>query len=103
MGDIALPSSEKLRALAQALGTTPEDLLEAAGYIERPSSSSHDLPDIKVYLRRKYALQDARTLQAIETIVSGLIHKNGGSAKSDQAVGGRSGRNRQAATADRQG
>jgi len=71
MGDIALPSSEKLRALAQALGTAPDDLLQAAGYIDSPSEAS-DLPDIKVYLRRKYAMQDPRTLQAIETIVNGL-------------------------------
>src|SRR5436309_15183957 len=71
MGDIALPSSEKLRALAQALGTAPDDLLQAAGYIDSPSEAS-DLPDIKVYLRRKYAMQDPRTLQAIETIVHGL-------------------------------
>src|SRR5438552_6459329 len=71
MGDIALPSSEKLRALAQALGTAPDDLLQAAGYIDNPSEAS-DLPDIKVYLRRKYAMQDPRTLQAIETIINGL-------------------------------
>src|ERR671939_337622 len=72
MGDIALPSSEKLRALAQALGTTPDDLLQAAGYIDNPSESS-DLPDIRVYLRRKYSMQDPRVLQAIETIVQGLL------------------------------
>jgi transcriptional regulator with XRE-family HTH domain len=71
MGDIALPSSEKLRALAQALGTAPDDLLQAAGYIDSPSEAS-DLPDIKVYLRRKYGMQDPRTLQAIEIIVHGL-------------------------------
>ena len=71
MGDIALPSSEKLRALAQSLGTSPDDLLQAAGYIDSPSESS-DLPDIKVYLRRKYAMQEPRTLQAIETIVNCL-------------------------------
>ena len=71
MGDIALPSSEKLRALAQSLGTTPDDLLQAAGYIDNPSETS-DLPEIKVYLRRKYLVQDARSLQAIETIVNCL-------------------------------
>src|SRR5438093_3973303 len=71
MGDIALPSSEKLRALAQSLGTSPDDLLQAAGYIDSPSEAS-DLPDIKVYLRRKYAMQEPRTLQAIETIVNCL-------------------------------
>src|SRR3954465_2475740 len=76
MGDIALPSSEKLRALAQALGTAPDDLLQAAGYIDNPSEAS-DLPDVKVYLRRKYAMQDPRTLQAIETIINELQPASG--------------------------
>src|SRR5947209_11603508 len=76
MGDIALPSSEKLRALAQALGTAPDDLLQAAGYIDNPSEAS-DLPDVKIYLRRKYAMQDPRTLQAIETIINGLQPTSG--------------------------
>ncbi len=71
MGDIALPSSDKLRALAHSLGTTPDDLLQAAGYIDNPSEAS-DLPEIKVYLRRKYSMQDARALQAIETVVNSL-------------------------------
>jgi transcriptional regulator with XRE-family HTH domain len=71
MGDIALPSSEKLRALALALGTSPDDLLQAAGYIDEPAGTM-DLPEIKVYLRRKYAMQDARTLHAIETIINCL-------------------------------
>ena len=74
MGDIALPSSEKLRALARSLGTTPDDLLQAAGYIDNPAEAT-DLPDIKVYLRRKYSMQDARALQAIETIVN-CLHAN---------------------------
>src|SRR5205823_14124607 len=97
MGDIALPSSEKLRALAQSLGTIPDDLLQAAGYIDNPSEAS-DLPEIKVYLRRKYSMQDARALQAIETIITCLHSassagaKNGksGSAEhvSDRTLGG---------------
>ena len=103
MGDIALPSSDKLRALAQSLGTTPDDLLQAAGYIDNPSEAS-DLPEIKVYLRRKYLMQDARALQAIETIVNclysastaGIKTGNGGSADNllDRAyAGGRLGNN----------
>src|SRR5204863_9682522 len=71
MGDIALPSSEKLRALSQALGTSPDDLLQAAGYIDSPSNTS-DLPEIKVYLRHKYSMQDPRALHAIETIINCL-------------------------------
>ena len=71
MGDIALPSSDKLRSLAQALGTSPDDLLQAAGYLDNPSGMA-GLPEIKVYLRRKYAMQDARAIQAIETIINCL-------------------------------
>src|SRR5919204_1976334 len=71
MGDIALPSSEKLRSLAHALGTTPDDLLQAAGYLDNLSPAS-ELPDIKVYLRRKYSMQEPRTLQAVETIINCL-------------------------------
>jgi transcriptional regulator with XRE-family HTH domain len=80
MGDIALPSSDKLRALAQSLGTTPDDLLQAAGYIDNPSEAS-DLPEIKVYLRRKYLMQDARALQAIETILNCLHSASAAGAK----------------------
>src|SRR5947209_1103297 len=71
MGDIALPSSEKLRALSQSLGTAPDDLLQAAGYIDNPAQAN-DLPDLKVYLRRKYSIQDPQVLQAIDTIVTSL-------------------------------
>jgi transcriptional regulator with XRE-family HTH domain len=71
MGDIALPSSEKLRALAHSLSTSPDDLLQAAGYIDNPAEAT-ELPDLKIYLRRKYGMQEARTLQALETIITGL-------------------------------
>jgi len=71
MGDIALPSSEKLRALATALGTSTDDLLQAAGYIDSPGDAS-DLPELTVYLRRKFSMQDARAIHAIETIVECL-------------------------------
>ena len=71
MGDIALPSSDRLRALSAALGTTPDDLLQAAGFLDIPADAS-ELPDIKAYLRLKYAVQDPRILQAIETIVLNL-------------------------------
>lgn len=71
MGDIALPSRDKIRSLAHALGTTLDDLLQAAGFLDTPEGE-HDLPDIKVYLRRKYGIDDPRLLQAIESIVQGL-------------------------------
>jgi transcriptional regulator with XRE-family HTH domain len=103
MGDIALPSSEKLRSLAQALGTTPDDLLQAAGYIDAPSESP-DLPDVKVYLRRKYGMQDPRTLQAMETIVARLKSESSsaeqpprGRSKSAPTVSPESGAEQQAA------
>jgi transcriptional regulator with XRE-family HTH domain len=69
MGDIALPSRERLRALAHALGTSLDDLLQAAGFLDTPQG---DLPDFKTYLRRKYAIYDAQILDAIETLVEGL-------------------------------
>lgn len=71
MGDIALPSSEKLRALSQSLGTAPDDLLQAAGYIDDPAEAS-ELPDLKIYLRRKYGIQDPQVLQAVDTIILSL-------------------------------
>jgi transcriptional regulator with XRE-family HTH domain len=71
MGDIALPSSERLRALSGALGASPDDLLQAAGYIDTPSNGS-ELPEIKTYLKRRYGIDNTRVLQAIETIVTGL-------------------------------
>ncbi len=71
MGDIALPASEKLRALASALGTSPDDLLQAAGFLDSPLLSD-ELPDIKIYLRRKYAIDDPYLLNAVETVVNGL-------------------------------
>jgi len=67
-GDIQLPSRDRLHRLAQALGTTPDDLLTAAGYrIEEYQAG--DLPDLQVYLRLKYDVDDPRTVAAIEAIV----------------------------------
>jgi len=71
MGDIALPSSERLRALSNALGASPDDLLQAAGYIDSPASTS-DLPEIKTYLKRRYGINNTKVLQALETLVTGL-------------------------------
>jgi hypothetical protein len=71
MGDIALPSSERLRALSGALAAAPDDLLQAAGYIDPPADTA-DLPEIKTYLKRRYGINNTKVLQAIETIVAGL-------------------------------
>ena len=77
MGDIALPSREKLRALADALGTSLDDLLHAAGFLERPNDHN-GLPDIKAYLRRKYGICDEQVLNAIETLVESLSGREAG-------------------------
>jgi transcriptional regulator with XRE-family HTH domain len=88
MGDIALPSSEKLRSLAHSLGTSPDDLLQAAGYIENPAEAT-ELPDLKIYLRRKYGMQEARTLQALETIITSLhTGSQGGSTSAGRSLNG---------------
>lgn len=71
MGDIALPSRDKLRSLASALGATLDDLLQAAGFLDNLTDVA-DLPDIKSYLRRKYGLHNPHLLQAIETIVTSV-------------------------------
>lgn len=79
MGDIALPSRDKLRSLAAALGATLDDLLQAAGFLDVASDTSN-LPDIKAYLRRKYGIYDPQVLQALETIVTNVQSNNGTSA-----------------------
>jgi transcriptional regulator with XRE-family HTH domain len=71
MGDIALPSSDRLRALATALGTTTDDLLQAAGFIDVPGDTSQ-LPEIKTFLRQKYGIDNPQVLQALETLVANL-------------------------------
>lgn len=71
MGDIALPSRNKLRALATSLDATLDDLLQAAGFLDDLSELS-DLPDIKTYLRRKYGIYNPQVLQAIETIAQSV-------------------------------
>lgn len=71
MGDIALPSRDKLRSLAAALNATLDDLLQAAGFLDSLTEVS-DLPDIKVYLRRKYGIYNPHLLQAVETIVTSV-------------------------------
>jgi transcriptional regulator with XRE-family HTH domain len=76
MGDIALPSRDKLRALALALGASLDDLLQAAGFLDVASDTS-SLPDIKAYLRRKYGIYNPQVLQAIETIVTNVQSANG--------------------------
>jgi transcriptional regulator with XRE-family HTH domain len=71
MGDISLPSRDKLRALASALDTTIDDLLQAAGFLETPTDAA-SLPDLRTYLSRKYGIHDIRAYQAIETVIEGL-------------------------------
>jgi hypothetical protein len=85
MGDIALPSRDKLRALAAALGASLDDLLQAAGFLDVASDTSN-LPDIKAYLRRKYGIYNPQVLQAIETIVSTVQSTNGASEHTSSGV-----------------
>src|SRR5207248_1385740 len=70
MGDIALPSSERLKALSVSLHTTSDDLLQAAGFLDLPTGEG--LPDIKSYLRQRYGIRQSQVLQAIETLVNEL-------------------------------
>lgn len=66
-GDIELPSRARLLRLADALGTTADDLLTAAGY--RSDDPPAALPDLGVYLRLKYDIDDPRTADAIRAIL----------------------------------
>ena len=64
-------ASERLRQLAMALGTSLDDLLEAAGYRD-PVRADGDLPDLAVYLRHKYGLDDPRLIEAVAVILNSL-------------------------------
>lgn len=70
LGDIALPRNDKLGHLAFALGTSNEDLLEAAGYISAPlNDASANLPDLAAYLRRKFGLTQPRLINTMQHII----------------------------------
>ncbi len=70
LGDIALPRNDKLGRLARALGTSNEDLLEAAGYMSAPSGESDAaLPDLAAYLRRKYGMTQPRLIATLQHIL----------------------------------
>ena len=88
MGDIALPSSERLRALAIALGTTTDDLLQAAGFIDVPGDTSQ-LPEIKTFLRQRYGIENPQVLQALETLVANLSPGMPPPGEPDQRARGR--------------
>jgi|SRR5687768_12465759 len=79
MGDIALPSRDKLRSLATALGTSLNDLLQAAGFLDAPTEDG-ELPDLRVYLGRKYGIHDHQVLQAFETLLDTLSKQDPTSA-----------------------
>ena len=73
MGDIALPSNERLRSLASALQTPLDDLLQAAGFLDAPKvENGIELPDLKTYLRQRYSIHEPVVLQALETLVKEL-------------------------------
>lgn len=71
MGDIALPSNERLRALSAALQTSLDDLLHAAGFLDRQLDPD-DLPDLRTYLRHRYNIDEPVVLQALEALVKEL-------------------------------
>ena len=74
-GAIQLPSRDRLHRLAQTLGTTPDDLLTAAGY-RLEEHTADELPDLPVYLRLKYDVDDPRTVAAIAAIVERMREFN---------------------------
>lgn len=83
LGDIALPRNDKLGRLARALGTSNEDLLEAAGYMSAPTNDANAaLPDLAAYLRRKYGLTQPRLIATIQHILDLALdeqqRRNGG-------------------------
>jgi transcriptional regulator with XRE-family HTH domain len=70
LGDIALPRNDKLGRLALALGTSNEDLLEAAGYMSTPLTEANAaLPDLAAYLRRKFGLTQPRLINTVQHII----------------------------------
>jgi hypothetical protein len=71
MGDIALPSNERLKMLAVALQTKTDDLLRAAGFLDA-GGCEKELPEIKAYLRERYGIREQHVLHAIEVLVKGL-------------------------------
>jgi transcriptional regulator with XRE-family HTH domain len=71
MGDIALPSNERLKALSSALHTNTDDLLQAAGFLDS-TDADHDLPEIKSYLRQRYGISEPHLLHAVEILVREL-------------------------------
>jgi transcriptional regulator with XRE-family HTH domain len=85
MGDIALPSRDKLRALAAALGTSLDDLLHAAGFLDAPTEDE-GLPEIRTYLKHKYAIYDPNALQAINTLVQLLSRRDGNNSVHSQST-----------------
>jgi transcriptional regulator with XRE-family HTH domain len=71
-GDIQLPSSERLRQLATALDTSLDNLLEAAGYRDALLDEGEPLPELAVYLRRKYGLDDPQLADAVALLLRRL-------------------------------
>ncbi len=89
LGDIALPRNDKLTRLARALGTSNEDLLEAAGYMTPPTNDEEgSLPDLAPYLRRKYGLSQPRLVDLIQYMVEMAQREGSGKPPaSDEAAG----------------
>lgn len=71
MGDIALPSNARLKALSAALQTSTDDLLRAAGFLDK-DETKEELPEIKTYLRERYGIREPQLLHSIEVLVKCL-------------------------------
>src|SRR5688572_25456489 len=61
VGDFPFPSHNMQRALATAVNTSIDDLLQAEGFLDDPAEEN-DLPDLEVYLRRKCGMHDRSVL-----------------------------------------
>ncbi len=88
LGDIALPRNDKLGRLAHSLGTSNEDLLEAAGYMSaRTTDEDAALPDLPAYLRRKYGLTQPRIIGTMQHILDLALAEQGHSSEAGSRNG----------------
>ena len=71
-GRVAEPGPDKLKRIAQALGLSPADVFERAGY-----AVADDLPTMKPYLRTKYRELPPEAMEQIERYAARIAKKHG--------------------------